>query len=301
LTQTQLPEWARGVLEVGAEEFKRLARRLARVELYAKHDARKNRLAYFTIIALGRIRLGWRRYDVEAEVPYCREKYGDSRGVLYAYMTDTLIYFGYYCIALYTVTSINAVLIRDGEATTSPHELYELYEFLYKKMGTGARPLLDLAIKAEAEGDREVAGVLRKLYAVIETSGDIIREIEQADYSGAKEGLEEEVERKTREAVELLKRAKELARKGDTEGLRKLLETVVFELPVIFEPPRYDAITLGDIVHYLRTREGKIKYLLSAYHPRPYISLLVDALREEDIYDVIITAAEHFGLEVRRR
>jgi len=290
LAQEQLLEIAKRILEVDEERFKELVRELARSELIKRHNNRRSRLAD-TRIVLGHIRRGVRRYEAVVKAQSCREDYGGGQGVFYVYVTAVVheLKLGFRCIASYISHSVETAIIwDDGQVTTSPWRLYYLYYFLYKWVGIGTRPLLDLAKKTEEEGDREVAGILRKIYAILEVSKDIVREIEEADYSSAETGLEKEVERKTREVVELLKRAKELARRGNTEGLRGLLDIEVVESP---------RITLSDIINHLRTgQEYNINFLLSTY--RPYTSIL-GTLREEDIYDAILTAAEHFGLEIR--
>jgi len=296
LSQAQLSEAARRVLEVDEESFKVVVRELARSELFAKHYTRKNRLAD-THIVLGHIRKSGKGYvpvvDV-ADVPLCRENYGDGRGVFHVDVTAFGLELRFHCIAGHTSLGMSAATMDNGQATVSPWRLYRLHEFLYKELGTGARPLLELARKAEEEGGGDVAGVLRKLYAILEASGDIVREIEQADYSRvAEEEVEKQAERKAEEALRLLRRAKELARKGDTKGLRELLEGI----KVIEAQPR--GITLDDIIYYLRTGwEDNIKNLLSTYPYTPWMLNIV--LREEDIYDVFITVAEHLGLEIKR-
>jgi len=290
LAQAQLSEAARRVLEVDEESFKGLVRELARSELLKRHDNRRSRLAD-TRIVLGHIRRGVRRYEAVVEAQSCREDHGSGQGVFYVYVTSASLELGFHCVAGYISPSATAATIwDDGEVTTSPQRLYYLYHFLYKWMGIGDRPLLELARQVEEKGDREVASILRKIYAVLEVSRDIIEEIRGADHSTTEARVEEEVKRKVEEAVMLLRRAKELARKGDTKNLRGLLDIEVVEAP---------RITLSDIINHLKTgQEYNINFLLSTY--RPYTPMLINTLREEDIYDTFITVAEHFGLEIKR-
>jgi len=254
------------------------------------------------VVVLGQVRRDKRKHRVWLDIPLCQKRYGDSRGAVEAELRDNLscedgISIGLvaYCRAKeppeglellfeltgtppedrvldYVGSGLHACVKGTGEVTTEMWQLEHLHEFLYGELGTGARPLLELAKRAEEAGDKDMAGILKKLYAVMEASGDVIEEIKQGYRA---EVPEEAVER----AVELLRRAKEAARKGDLERLNRLLDTPVIE-------SGWARITLYDII----TEGYPVR---EVYEGRDY-------LERADIYDAIITAAEHFGLEVRR-
>jgi len=298
--QTQLPEQAKSVLEVDEERFRGFVEDLVLRAI----DKRKTDLGDREIV-LGRSGQGCRTsycvYCVTTAIPYCKEKYHDDTGIISIYvnvrglvmLVDTYCsttakpYTKYTKIEAYTnIETFPFAKLSSTIIYTRPYMIYSLYKHLYKELGIGARPLLELAKKAEEEGDKEMAGILRKIYAILEASKDIIREIEEADYSQAAE-----------EAVKLLRETKNAAMAGDTERLSRLLGRAVIDIGG-------RSVTLGDIVDHLAGEGNKeIENLLNmlpspAYHvPRDPEALL----KLVDIYDAIITVAEHFGLEVRRK
>lgn len=282
------------VLDTGEERFRELVRELAR---RAQYHIRRDRLR-FSVIILGSIRPGERKYGAIVEAPLCGQRYGDGQGIFYVNVDQYLMnYFRFMnlefnCAADRSgkpIRGVAAYILLNGWVVTDPLRLYNLYKILYKEVGTGARPLLELAGQAEANGDREAANALKKIYAILEASKDIIGEIEQGDYSNVKVGVDErELELKVDEAVELLIKAKKLAREGDITRLRDLLRH-----SEIVVTPRY-TISLEDII--LGKRLWDLIEELSAYSPKD----LGEVLREADIYDAIITVAEYFGLKVER-
>jgi len=288
------------VLKIDEESFAGYVREITRraLTIYRVLDRRK-RLKE-KAIALGTIKPEQirREYEIYVEIPYCQEQYSDSRGTIIAYTAFVLFGFGYGCLAKaryhdetddetlddfnYRRETVDAayINIRNMEVMARPSMLYELYKFFYKELGVGARPLLDLARKAEEEGDKEVASVLTNLYAILETTKDIVREIEQADYSSVKIEIDEdEVEEKVEEALWILRRAKWLAEHGSLADLIDL-KTSPFALSPIHQASTskliYGEIRLG----YSR---GELE----------------EMMKEADIYNALITIAESLGLEVR--
>jgi len=302
LKEKPLSETARRVLEIDEGSFTEYVRELTRRALTAyKVLDRKKRLKKMAI-ALGTIRPEQIRRDYEissTEIPYCQEQYGDSRGAISAYIDFIVFGFGYGCLAKtrhddetnddendddVDMTVDAAYINRNMEVMARPSMLYDLYKFFYKELGTGARPLLELAEKAEQEGDKEVADVLRRIYALLEASKGIIREIEQKDYSGVKVEIDEsEVERKVEEAVSIIARAKWLAKYGSLANFIDLV-TNSFALSPLHEP------TIRQLI-YSATGEGR----LLRFTRRE----LEETIREADIYDTIIRIAEQLGLEVK--
>jgi len=236
-----------------------------------------------------------RMYEAIAEVPLCRERYGSGQGVFYAIVTGDQLKLECRCVAggvsirpTGTSTGV-AVIWHDGLVEMRLRTLYDLYKFFYKEVGTGARPLLDLAEQAEERGDREVAGVLKRLYALLEASKGTISEVEQKDYSGVEAAVDErEVEKRVEEAVELLRKAKELAREGDTE---RLIGFVTDNKLVL---SRWYIIWLNEIVRYLERGKGvAIEEILAED--------IGEVAREIGICNMALTMAERLGLAVRWR
>jgi len=242
---------------------------------------------------------------VEVDTPLCKSKvYGGGRGAIDILGTKLGIVLRVFCGAtLANLLDIAYTARPTAENYTTAKDLYSLYIALYEAVGVGARPLLELARQAEEKGDKVTAGMLRKLYAILEASKDIIEEIEQADYRWAEEQEKQTVERKVEEALDLLRKAKEAARRGDEARLKTLLGKTIFETPKYTRwvtSKKADLvlqIKLSDIINHLAgEREGEegIWELFHAPQEDP-----VSASKRADIYDVFITVAEHFGLEVR--
>jgi len=305
LSQSQLSELTRRVLGVDEEGFKEVTREFAREELLMEHDTRRRRLADAGIVlgSVEQVPVRRREYEAVAEVPLCRERHGDGKGVFRVVLDGAwgamLLYLEHRCEedadgASGRVEDI--CYVYGGKAYTEPHMLYALYEFLYKELGTGARPLLELARKAEEEGGGDVAGVLKKVYAILEASKDIIEEIEKADYSGVVAELEREAEKRVERAIKLLREAKEVAGRGDTSRLKELLYTPVFEVGGRTETGVVvrEHIWLDDIIDELY----KAKHRPRAGGKKEDAAVPEHILKEEDIYEAILTVAEHFGLEV---
>jgi len=243
-----------------------------------------------------------RIYEAIAEVPLCRERYGSGQGVFYAIVTGIWLKLECRCVAggvgiRPDRTSTGAAIIRhDGlvEMRLLPR-LYDLYKFFYKEVGTGARPLLDLADQAEKRGDEGVAGVLKRLYALLEASKGTFSEIEQKDYSGVEAAVDErEVEKRVEEAVEILRKAKELAREGDTD---RLISFVIDNRLVLSQ---WFIIWLNEIVRYLkRGKEMTIEGILAED--------IGEVVREIDIHSAALAVAERLSpvrwlpLKVRRQ
>jgi len=295
LPQEQL---SRRVLEVDEESFKWFVRELAKEEFRGSLYARKDELGTSSIILGAGMPPEGVLGKVVVDAPLCKsEVYGGGRGIVDVVVTKLGMVLRVFCgttpANLFDIVSLNIVYISrpTAENYITPMSLYDLYRLLYKEAGVGARPLLELARQAEEEGDKGTAGVLRRLYAILEASKDIIEEIGEADYGEAREQEKKTVERKVEEALDLLRKAKEAARRGDEAGLKMLLDET------IFQTQKYTQIRLSDIIDHLageRKREGGIWELFNAIQEDPVI-----ALKIADIYDAFITAAEHFGLEVR--
>jgi len=235
-----------------------------------------------------------RMYEAIAEVPLCRERYSNSQGVFYAIVTGVHLKLECRCVAggvgiRPAGTSTGVAIIRhDGLVEMRLlWTLYDLYKFFYKEIGTGARPLLDLADQAEKRGDEGVAGVLKRLYTLLEASKGTISEIEQKDYSSVEAAVDErEVEKRVEEAVGLLRKAKELAKEGNTE---RLIGFVIDNKLVL---SRWYIIWLDEIVRYLETGRGMaIEEILSED--------IGEIVKEIDICNAALTVANLLGLEVR--
>jgi len=294
LAQEQIPPWVkwatRWVLNTDEERFRELVRELARKDIAAELYDRLYWLGK-TRIVLGSgagIPTG-REYRVEADLPPCRQGHGSGRGTVYFTRDIGYLYLGYQCAAGAPGTAMRAGYISpEGEVKTRPEWLYGLHSLLYRRLGTGARPLLDLARQAEQAGDREVASVLRRLYAILEASKDIVEEIRGADYSWDAEEEAREVERRVGRAVELLRRAKEAARKKDTEELERLLDAFVL---------KWLGVRLHEVARHIGggIKSRRVEDALRLYTVEPR-----HLLKAIDTFDVFVTVAEHFGLEVER-
>jgi len=291
LPRAYLPEITRIVLETDEELFRVFAQWLAKNKLLRPYFTREGWLMS-TDIVLGYARPDEGRYETEVESPLCRERYGSSWGVFSIAILATTLRLGLRCAAGHKDEyDVAVAYVRSsGETTTHPPEFYILYHFLYRHVGTGARPLLDLAEKAEQAGDKGLADMLKRLYALLEASKDIIEEIEKMDYSHIEVRVKREIEGIAKRATELLREAKEAARKGDREELDRLLNTAAINITGY-------RIKLGSMITELYDR---FIYDIDYPHHRK-IASAVRALKRADIYEAIITVAEHFGLEVKRK
>jgi len=298
LAQPQLPELARRVLGVDEERFRGFIEDLVLRAI----DKREADLLIAGIVLGGLGRGGGIKYSATTAIPYCREKYRTDTGIVSINKKGSFVMLDIFCSTkAKPSTRIKTDIVifdfwRAGSMAvtipvTTPERLYYLYEYLYRRLGIGAGPLLDLAREAEAEGDRETASTLRKLYTLLEASGNIIREIEEKDYEQV---AEKEVIEKADNAVELLREAREAARKGDTEKLSKLLGKVALEV----EGRR---ATLGGIIDHLAGKGSEeVESLVEMLSDYSAPDDPKDLLERIDIYEAVITVAEHLGLEVER-
>jgi len=320
----QLPVNAGAVLNASEDLFRDLVREIARMEvniLVANiYTERLKDLETYNIELSEAGPLEGVEYSVDVEIPVCHRYYGNNHGTISVVSKYKYLLLGVKCKGsprLYDyVMGAGSYLLHTSKLVTTledeynlyrklvitPNEAYNLYKLLYKELGTGARPLLELAKKAEQAGDREVAGILRKLYALLETSKDIIEEIEQADYSQVVSKIASEmVERRVEEAVELLRQAKEAAKRGDIEELEVLLGTGLFKTPT----PEIITITLRDIIDYLSREAGETiadhmlwRGFSKIIEEEIAEIITAEVMKRIDILDALITAAEHFGLYV---
>jgi len=280
------------ILNTDEEKFRNFVRELVRraISLSKCFDHIERMRVY---VVLGSIRPGERKYEAIFELPLCRERYGNSQGVFYAIVTKYYLTLGCRCAAgsvdIRPTGTVTATIRHDGLVEMGLlWTLYDLYKFFYKEIGTGARPLLDLAEQAEKRNDEGVTGVLKRLYTLLEASKDTISEIEQKDYSGVEVVDEREVEKKVEEAVELLRKAKELAKEGNTE---RLISFVIDNKLVL---SRWYIIWLNEIVRYLETGRGvAIEEILSED--------IGEIVKKVDICNAALTVANLLGLEVRWR